>query len=98
MQVATVRTVTRRRRKKREAKPFSSEMLVKLYELLQGERDSVILFSKALGEKIRFFNPATETEEMRPDLPSYSTRELAFVLSMTQEEFYKYHYLKTHLA
>ncbi len=98
MQAIAISTEPRKRRKSRKSKPFNSEMLLNLYELLQGERDSVTMFSKALGEKIRFFNPAVEPEEVPSGIASYSTRELAFVLSMTEEEFHRYHYLKTRLA
>ena len=102
MSVTTVSRPTKRRRKSAPAKQEShigSDMLVKLHELLQGERDSVRLFSKALDSEICFINTAALAEEYASlDCPVYTTRELSFVLSLSADEFQRYHYLKMKLA
>ncbi len=78
---------------------LNPDLVLKLYELLEGERDSVRLFSKALNCDLLFVNP----ERVNPDLlthdcPVYTTRELAYVLSLTPEEFRRFHYLKMKLV
>lgn len=78
---------------------FDAQMMVALHELLQGERASVNIFSKALDGEICFFNPAlVDPLELDDTLPAYSTRELAFVLSLSAEELQRYHHLKTCLV
>lgn len=78
--------------------PFDTDMMMQLYELLQGDRATVTIYSKALGSEICFVNPAMENEPAFSEAPVYTTRELAFVLSLSAEEFRRYHYLKMQLV
>ena len=92
------RSIKRQRRKTTPGN-FDNDMLMKLYELLQGQRNKVIVFSKVLNEKLMFINPAFYPEaELDTENTVYTTRELAFVLSLNTEEFRRYHYLKRHLV
>lgn len=85
--------------RRRPQKNFDTEMLVKLYELLHGERDMVRVQSKALDSEICFINPEVhDPEKLSPDCPVYTTRELAFVLSLSPSELRQYHYLKMKLV
>ncbi|RMG68058.1 MAG: hypothetical protein D6715_03320 [Calditrichaeota bacterium] len=78
---------------------IDSDLLLKLYELLEGERDMVRVYSKALQSEICFVNPAVfNPDTLETDCPVYTTRELAFVLSLSEEEFRRFHYLKTRLV
>lgn len=87
-----------RKRARRGEKAFDGDMLIKLYELLQGERDMVRIHSKTLGSDICFVNPERHaSESLPPDCPAYTTRELAFVLSLSPAELQRYHYLKMKL-
>ncbi len=78
---------------------LNPDLVLQLYELLEGERDTIRLYSKALNGEVLFVNP----ERVNPDLlahdcPVYTTRELAYVLSLSEEEFRRFHYLKTKLV
>lgn len=96
---AVLTKTTRRRSRHKVDKQFDADMLLKLYELLQGERDMVRVHSKALGSEICFVNPEVHNpEQMQLDCPAYSTRELAFVLSLSPPELRRYHYLKMKLV
>ncbi len=93
------RRLARKSAKKTPTPKLNPDMLVQLYELLEGEREMVRVFSKALNEEICFVNPElVDVEKLPVDLPVYTTREIAFVLSMQPDEFRRYHYLKTRLA
>ena len=85
---------------KRESEAhFNNEMMLQLYELLQGERDIVKVYSRALKSDLYFVNPELQDRvEDELECPTYTTRELSFVLSMTTEELQRYHYLKTRLS
>lgn len=97
--LATQSKTTVRRRSRKTAKSEDPDMLVKLYELLQGDRDEVRLYSNILNSELWFINPALKKEDAYPaDQPVYTTREIAFVLSMSPDELRRYHYLKTKLA
>ncbi|RQW05054.1 MAG: hypothetical protein EH225_05025 [Calditrichaeota bacterium] len=77
----------------------SSRLVRVLYELLQGKRELVRVYSRTLQQELCFVN----TERVNPDLvpgdcPVYSTRELAHILSLSDEEFQRFHYLKTRLV
>jgi len=78
----------------------SPELLVKLYELLQGERNIIRTYSHVLQSELCFVNAEkTSPEELaRLDCPVYTTRELAYILSLSDEEFRRFHYLKTRLV
>ncbi len=97
---ATIQKTQKRRRKSRSfKKEFSPDMLMKIYELLEGERDMLKVHSKALNSEICFVNPDFKKSKMLPtDCPTYTTRELAFVLSMSPTELQRYHYLKMKLV
>lgn len=98
MEAALTKTVARRRSRHNSDKHFDGDMLLKLYELLQGERDMVRVHSKALDSEICFVNPEIHNpENLPPDCPAYTTRELAFVLSLSPAELQRYHYLKMKL-
>jgi hypothetical protein len=76
-------------------KDHISDLLVALYELLQGERNMVRVYSKALQSELCFINPEQLNSDLLPtDCPIYSTKELAHIISLSEEEFRRYHYLK----
>ena len=84
--------------RKKASKLFDPDIMVKIYELLQGEREMIKIYSKSLGCEICFINTETTTPLQLPiDCPVYTTEELAFVLALTDEEFKRFHYLKTRL-
>lgn len=77
---------------------FDTDLLLKLYELLQGERGLVRVYSQTLQAEICFVNPALQDPVQIPvEEIAYTTSELAFVLSLSEEEFRRFHYLKTRL-
>ncbi len=89
-----------RRKKLRNAPPKETpDILVKLYEFLQGERGELKIFSNVLGEELYFVNPVIFPETNWPtDKAVYTTREIAFILSLSSSELQRYHYLKTKLV
>jgi hypothetical protein len=78
----------------------SSELLVQLYELLQGERHMIRIHSHVLQSELCFVNTEKISPEelTRLDCPVYTTRELAYIISLSDEEFRRFHYLKTRLV
>ena len=78
----------------------SPDLLVRLYELLQGEKKMIRAYSKALQSELCFVNAEqVPPEELaRLDCPVYTTRELAYIISLSDEEFRRFHYLKTRLV
>ena len=96
MQAVTVTKRVRSRRRSQKNSTFSNDMLIKLYELLRGERSAMKVFSKVLNEEIEFVSAAGE--EADASRPVYTTRELSFILSMSPDELRKYHYFKTRLV
>ena len=78
----------------------SPDLLIKLYELLQGEKKMIRLYSKVLQSELCFVNaeqvPPEELAHL--DCPVYTTRELAYIISLSDEEFRRFHYLKTRLV
>ncbi len=98
MVTASTTTKTRRRAAAARGLDVNPDVLLQLYELLQGERGKVTVYSKALGSPIHFVNPAVvDPESLEDTLPVYTTRELAFVLSLSDEELRRYHYFKQQL-
>ncbi len=62
------------------------DLLLKLYELLQGERDMIKVHSNTFDSDICFVNPALcDPSTLQTDCLIYTTRELAQVLSLTPE-------------
>jgi len=99
MQTTIKKTIRRAGQRRSPAVSLNTDLLLKLYELLQGERDMVRVYSKALQSDICFVNPTVHNPDtLQMDCPMYTTRELAFVLSLTEEEFRRFHYLKTRLV
>ncbi|RMI13214.1 MAG: hypothetical protein D6681_06035 [Calditrichaeota bacterium] len=97
----TPRQRTRRLRRSAPAKSttFAPDTLTQLYELLQGQRPMVKVYSRTLNTELCFVNPdVAQPVAIDPDTPVYSSRELSLVLSMTPEELQRYHYLKTRLV
>jgi len=89
----------KKRSGRRQKNAINPDVLVKLYELVQGEREMVKFYSKSLDSELCFVNPALQDVEKLPaDVTIYTTRELSFVLSMNPEELQRYHYLKMKLA
>jgi len=75
------------------------DLLLALYELVQGEREMVRVYSKALQSDICFVNPErVNPETLAVDCPVYTTRELAYIISLSEEEFQRFHYLKMRLV
>ncbi len=78
---------------------LNPDLLLKLYELLQGERDTVKVYSKALESELCFVNPhRMNPDQVTVDCPVYTTRELAHIISLSGEDFRRFHYLKTRLV
>lgn len=83
----------------KENEIFDPDVVVKLYELLQGEREMIRIFSKSLGCDICFVNAElTNPMQLSIDCPVYTTEELAFILTLSEAEFKQFHYLKTRLV
>lgn len=99
---ATIQPTVKRSRQRQSAGSHISldpDLVLKLYELLQGERDMVRLRSRVLDAEVCFVNPAqTDPDALPKDCPVYTTRELAYVLSLSDEDFRRFHYLKTKLV
>jgi len=75
------------------------DMVVQLYELLQGERNLLKIYSKRLNSEICLVNSAlTDPLQLTPGCPVYTTEELAFILTLSEEELQRFHYLKTRLV
>ncbi len=90
---------TRKHHQPQKHIPLDTDLLLKLYELLQGERDMVRVYSKALQSELCFVNPdLVDPTQLNIDCPVYATRELAYVLSLSAEDFRRFHYLKTRLV
>jgi hypothetical protein len=88
-----------KRRKEENHITLDTDLLLKLYELLQGERDVVYLYSKALQSELCFVNPEIkDPAQITTDCPVYTTRELAYIISLSTEDFRRFHYLKTRLV
>ena len=83
-------TMTKRPSRLKPATPQSlddPDLLVKLYELIQGEREMVRVYSKALDSALCFVNSdAGALVDAPHDQPLYTAREISFVLSMSAEE------------
>ncbi len=99
METPVPQSIGRVRSSRNEAVTLNADLLLQLYELLQGERGLVKVHSKSLNSSLYFVNPAVQDPEtLGVDCPVYTTRELAFVLSLSEEEFRRFHYLKTKLV
>ncbi|GAB4341000.1 MAG: hypothetical protein Kow0037_27260 [Calditrichia bacterium] len=78
---------------------LSPDLLLQIYELLQGERDMVRVYSHTLQCHLSFVNPERQNPELLQNGdPVYTTRELAYVLSLSREDLIRFHYLKTRLV
>ncbi len=99
METMAIRPALKRLKRVKKSKSFSPDLLVQLYELLQGERESVRVYSKALDSELYFVNSEDVAHQQKSlNCPVYTTRELAFVLSLSPSELKRYHYLKQKLA
>ena len=79
--------------------PSHDNLVVTLYELLQGKRDMVRVYSKALQSDLCFINPERLNTNLIPmDCPVYTTRELAYILSLPEEKLKQFHYQKTRMV
>lgn len=75
-----------------------ADLVLRIYELLQGERDMIKIYSKQLRCEIYLVNPALkDPQALRVPVPVYTTSELAFVLSLSKDELKRFHYLKKKL-
>jgi hypothetical protein len=86
-------------RLQQKQQPFP-DLRVTLYELLQGKRNMLRVYSELLQDELCFVNAESLPPEdlARLDCPVYTTRELAHILSLSDEEFRRFHYLKTRLV
>ncbi|RMF57939.1 MAG: hypothetical protein D6748_10070 [Calditrichaeota bacterium] len=95
MNTSLAQVSSRKLKRKRNSFHNNPDLIVKLYELIQGKRNSVRVYSGELGGEVCFINPEVGTPtEVEKDCPIYTTRELAFVLSLNKDELRRYHYLK----
>jgi hypothetical protein len=91
------RTTKRRKRASRNSSE-GSDLMFKLSELLQGERDMIRVRSDAFDSDICFVNPALrDPSTLQTDCPVYTTGELAHILSLSPEGIRKYHTVKANL-
>ncbi len=76
-----------------------ADLFIALYELLEGKRAALKIYSHRIGGEILLVNPELyQPEKVPAPCPVYTTRELAFILNLTGEEFRRFHYLKTRLV
>lgn len=84
---------------KNQSEEKQPDLLVILYELLQGQREMVRVYSKVLQSEICLVNTPLSTPELLTlDCPVYTTRELAQIISLSPEEFQRFHHLKTRMV
>ena len=77
----------------------SPDLLLLLYELLQGQREMVRMYSRSLQSEICLVNTQqTRPELLAQDCPVYTTRELAQIISLSAEEFQRFHHRKTKMV
>ena len=83
-----------------QQQPSLPDLQVTLYELLHGKRNMIRVYSETLQNELCFVNAERIPPEdlARLDCPVYTTRELAYILSLSEEEFRRFHYLKTRLV
>ena len=75
------------------------DIIVKVFELIQGDRETLRFYSKRLESEICLINPElTSPLHLTTDCPIYTTDELAFILPLSDDEFRRFHYLKTRLV
>lgn len=97
MKFPTRQKAANKRRRTNRSQPLSTDLMLKLYELLQGERDMVRVHSDALDSDICFVNAALcDPSSLLTDCPVYTTRELVHVLSLSADEFRRFHEVKAH--
>ena len=90
---STIRRSTTQKR--RRTKQLSHDLILKLSELLQGERSMLKVHSNAFDSDICFVNPAVcDPATLQMECPVYTTKELAQVMSLSPAEFQKFHSLK----
>lgn len=95
---ATVKKDRRSTIRKRENAASTVEPVIKLYELIQGERGIVKIYSEFLECEIYLINPGvTNLPPLPDDCPIYTTEELAFLVNLSEDDLRRYHYLKTRL-
>lgn len=83
----------------KDKKVFDPDIVVKIFELIQGEREILRIYSKSLESEICLINPElTSPLHLAMDCPVYTTEELAFILPLNEDEFKRFHYLKTRLV
>lgn len=98
MKLKTERSRTDRESPRSATGMPEADLVLRIYELLQGERDMVKIYSKQLRCEIYLVNPALkDPQELRVPVPVYTTHELAFVLALSGEELKRFHYLKKKL-
>lgn len=82
----------------RTTKRSDVDIIVKLNELLQGEREVLKIYSKFLHSEVYLVNAALRAPEtLQFNRPVYTTKELALLVAMSAEELRRYHYLKQKL-
>lgn len=92
---STIEKRTRRRKRTSRHSLQNPDLMLKLSELLQGERDVIRVHSDAFDTDICFVNPALcDPSTLQMDCPVYTTRELAHILSLSPEEFRRFHAVK----
>lgn len=87
----------RLRRRRGSSRKILPDLMLKLAELLQGERDMIKVYSNAFDSEICFVNPALcDPSTLQMDCPVYTTGELAQVLSLSPAEFRRFHAANKH--
>ena len=89
------RSTTKKRRRTKLSLQLSHNLILKLSELLQGERSMLKVHSNTFDSDICFVNPVVcDPATLQMECPVYTTRELAQVLSLSPAEFRRFHETK----
>ena len=90
---------TRKRPVQKSAQKNNNDLTLVLYELLQGKREFVRVYSNTLQSDLCFVNPnKLDLATLNIDCPVYTTKELAYIITLSKEDFLRFHYLKTRLV
>jgi hypothetical protein len=90
---------TRKRAVQNPTKKNTNDLTLALYELLQGKREFVRIYSNTLQSDLCFVNTnKLDSATLTIDCPIYTTKELAYIITLSKEDFLRFHYLKTRLV
>ncbi len=74
----------------------NKDIILELFQVLEGQRSSLIFYSHTLECDICLVNTAlADVEQQNMTCPVYTTDELAYILTLSQMDLKRYHYLKS---